>query len=623
MILDLYKSSGSPILRIGNGAVFSGFAPSAKKFLQRIKTEKTGEIKKISCVSDINDAIKAEIKDAFSVDFSDVKDAYIIKTENGELTVFAKSESAALYAAARIAAEDGIPAGLIYNYPSSEFRMLKLYLPSPENIPFFKSLIDISVHYGFNTVMLEVGGAMEYKSHPEIAEGWREYSKTASDHINKRGSNPNFPYKDEASYFFKNSIHCENGDGKVLTQDEVRELIDYCRGYCMEVIPEVPSFSHSDYLLTRHPELAERADDLYPDAYCPSNPESYKLLFDIMEEIIDVFKPLRMNICHDEAYSIGLCEKCRKKTAEELYVGDITKIHDFLAERGVRTMIWSDKLINSIDKTGTPWGGAFKEVRHPKTGELMETIAPTYNAIDKIPKDIQILHWFWSIDELAEENFIKHGFFTVFGNFEPLRIKNSVSRLKKGLSGAGVSNWSKVDEVHIQRNGIYMSLALAGSILWARKINEECPDENILAAANDLYRYRTKCAPYKAEIVHTYTKDIPFELYLDGYEVDSEKNTIGAYSVEYADGSRESFPMEFGKTLGYAYASRERRESNWCQSYEPDNRIMEPAYSCDYIFNGNKVYYKYAILSDREIKSVTLDVKAEHREFVEVKEIKI
>ena len=119
----------------------------------------------------------------------------------------------------------------------------------------------------------------------------------------------------------------------MLTKERVRELVQYCKERYLEVIPEVPSFSHSDYLLTRHHELAERQEDMYPDAYCPSNPESYRLLFDIMEEIIAVFAPKRMNIGHDEAYSIGLCEKCRTKDAATLYAEDIKKIYCFKRAR--------------------------------------------------------------------------------------------------------------------------------------------------------------------------------------------------------------------------------------------------------------------------------------------------
>ena len=249
---------------------------------------------------------------------------------------------------------------MVYNYPSENFRMVKLYPPSEENFGFFKEFVDLLCAYGFNTLMLEIGGAMEYKSHPEVNEGWIEYAKITSEHINGRGDNPHFPFKDENTYFFKNSIHCENAEGGVISQEKIKELVEYCKARHLEIIPEMPSLSHSDYLLTRHPELAERKEDIFPDCYCPSNEGSYELLFDLLTEVIEVFKPKRLNIGHDEFYSMCLCEKCRKKDPAELYADDIKKIHAFLKSKGVVTMMWSDKLIYMVDKTGTHWGGAEK-----------------------------------------------------------------------------------------------------------------------------------------------------------------------------------------------------------------------------------------------------------------------
>src|SRR5690348_17855116 len=58
--------------------------------------------------------------------------------------------------------------------------------------------------------------------------------------------------------------------------------------YYIDFIPEIPSLTHAYYLLTRHRELAEVPDAEWPDAYCPSAAGSYKLLFDVMDEMIEV-----------------------------------------------------------------------------------------------------------------------------------------------------------------------------------------------------------------------------------------------------------------------------------------------------------------------------------------------
>ena len=65
----------------------------------------------------------------------------------------------------------------------------------------------------------------------------------------------------------------------------------FVRQHHVEVIPEIPSLTHSYYLLTRHRELAEVQDAEWPDTYCPSEPKVYDLLFDVLDEYIGVMHP--------------------------------------------------------------------------------------------------------------------------------------------------------------------------------------------------------------------------------------------------------------------------------------------------------------------------------------------
>ena len=193
-----------------------------------------------------------------------------------------------------------------------EHRCVKVIIPARENITFFYELIDLMLHYGYNKLMIEVGGAMEYERHPEINEGWIEYCKKFTDY---QGQSVDVQHSKQWS---KNSIHMENGGGNFLTKKEVHDLVEYCKKCGIDVIPEVPCLSHCDYMLTRHPELAERAEDDLPDTYCPSNPGSYELLWDILDEVIDVFEPTTVQIGHDDIYSFCICDKCKGKDPARL-----------------------------------------------------------------------------------------------------------------------------------------------------------------------------------------------------------------------------------------------------------------------------------------------------------------
>ena len=612
MILDRFSNINN-IHTLSAGLKITGFDGVCVNLLKKSIAE-SGDVSKITACCEIPNEIKGRVEKTFGEAFSDSEDAYVIDFGK-EINVYGASKRALLYAAHNIAMRKSFGDGVVYNYPTEEFRMVKLYLPSEENFGFFKEFVDLLCAYGFNTLMLEIGGAMEYKSHPEVNEGWIEYAKITSDHINGRGDNPHFPFKDENTYFLKNSIHCENAEGGVLSQVKIKELVDYCKERGIEIIPEMPSLSHSDYLLTRHTELAERKEDIFPDAYCPSNEGSYELLFDLLTEVIQVFKPKRINIGHDEFYTIGLCDKCKGKNPAELYADDIKKIHAFLKSKGVVTMMWADKFIYTVDKKGKHWGGAEKEVYHPKTGEYKETVPATNKAIELVPTDIELLHWYWSMDGQAEKDFIARGFTVHFGNFEVFTAPDIKKRLDGGVSGMGMSNWSKVDQLHVQRNGIYFDIALAAMLMWQSDFDEDKTDENIEKASKSLLEYRSRYAKYRKDVVHTVNEGKDFVLFLDGLEVNTNENILGNYIVKFADGSEEKIPVEYGRTVGFSGVKREREDSDWRRCYETDRRLAEPMFSSALEFEGDKTWYRFAVLSDKEIESVRVDAdKVEVRE---------
>jgi hypothetical protein len=95
-----------------------------------------------------------------------------------------------------------------------------------------------------------------------------------------------------------------------------------------------------------------------------------------MEELIEVFGGEYFHIGHDEATfdDIGTCPRCEDEDPGELFVGDVIKLHDWLAERGMRTLMWGDMFLPGHN--GMKYG----------------TAALT----DELPKDILICDWHYS-----------------------------------------------------------------------------------------------------------------------------------------------------------------------------------------------------------------------------------
>lgn len=585
-------------------------------------------------------ALAARLRAELGADATEDPEAYAIVSEGDRIEVYAATGRGLLYGAAtlvRLSKEGFVPHGLLYNRPVCPVRGLKLYLPTRDGIAYFKRFVDMLCRFQYNAVMLEVGGAMAYERHPEINEGWVRYCAEMREYSGKtiRIQEQTFPW-------YKNSMHVENGGGSFLTQGEVRELVRYCKARFMDVIPEVPSLSHCDYLLINHPEIAERKNDPYPDTYCPSDERSYALLFDVLDEVLDVFEPKTVHVGHDEYYSIGLCERCKGKAAETLYADDLSRIHGYLAEKGVRTMIWCEKLIDAKDTSGKPWGGAERPMVSHVTGEPFgETIPPTYKAIDLVPRDVHMLHWYWQIDAAYDRLFLDRGMRLVYGNFDGPSFLNWKERLDAGALGGIISNWSETAEGNLQRNGILFSMAYSAFMFWRPDYEEgeyaAIADASFEALYRDKYRsLERRAAGAEAEagtayveIVHATDDFWPYRRFFDGIFLDENEYRIGAYTLVYADGSEAEAPICYGTNISGL-------ERNWTRAvpdddplskdgYKVDDSLLEAAYTTRPTQTPAGTYYRWILenpFPDKSVARVRLTVDDPAAANIFVKEVR-
>ena len=497
---------------------------------------------------------------------------------------------------------------------SMSHRCVKVYLPAREDIPFFREFVDLCAFYGYNYMMIEIGGAMEYKRHPEINEGWEEYCRKFQDYQGQSLDIQNAPC------WARNSIHMENGGGSFLLQEEVRELIVYCKAKGFSVMPEVPSLSHCDYFLYRHPELRERAADDLPDTYCPSNPECYRLLFELMDEVIDIFQPKIINIGHDEWMSVGLCEQCRHREPADILAEDVIRIHDYLADRGIQTAMWADKLINAIGKQGQTWGGSRRVITHQRTGAFLEEIPATYQAIDRIPKDIILYHWYWSLNSEWEDALLQRGFPVVLANFDGMAAKNWAMRENKGFLGINISNWSVLNQDHLQRNDVLFNLAFSANLLAS---GEEDFKAAALRAAHSLYNYRKQSMKWYLEIVHRTTLMKEHVMYVDGYMIDRADDYLGKYVVWLDDGSTMEIPLYYNLNVGTAQADFSRCETTDVDGLKCNSQLFEATYSCDLVDTEQGLFYRYAaeLPEKRRVQHVMLVQDSKYGDTIQLREI--
>lgn len=224
-----------------------------------------------------------------------------------------------------------------------------------------------------------------------------------------------------------------------------------------------------EYITYAHPEIAEleeASEDKEPDlriadmppskfyhhSYCPSNEKSYEIIFDIIDEIVEVVKPEHyVHMGHDEIYEIGLCPVCRDKDRSDLYAKHVNRMYDYLKKKGLGMMIWSDMLQPT-------------------------EIYLTHPAITKIPKDIVMLDFIWynRFDLDMEDHILPYGFNVIIGNMYSSHYPRFESRTaKKGMLGGEVSTWCRFDEYNFANKGKIFDLIYSAEILWSDTFNSD------------------------------------------------------------------------------------------------------------------------------------------------------
>lgn len=352
-----------------------------------------------------------------------------------------------------------IPFCFIEDSPRMNMRGVHVYLPEKNNIKGFKRIIDVFAYLKLNTLFIEVGGGMEYKRHPEINTGWEELCKNADSFP---GGSPNLQGSD---FYWKNSFHTELGGGSFISQEDVRDIVNYAKSLGFEVIPELQSLSHVYYMTAAHPDIAEIKEDPYPDTYCPMNEKSYSLYFELAEEVIDVFRPSMVSIGHDELRIMGICPKCKEKDGQDLLAMDINRLYDFYNNKGIKIAIWGEKLQIFTGFDGRVYGGnVIDEIdRYGRRWYMPET----YKAVDKVPKDILILDWYHMLNRNTEKYFSRKGFSHIFGNFRGSLFADFEQRSGLySLMGAEISTWCRADEHMLGINGLLYEISFSAAVLW-------------------------------------------------------------------------------------------------------------------------------------------------------------
>ena len=574
----------------------------------------------------------------FITDTSLSKNAYRLSITKNQTQIFAGDFRGFVMGAEafiKLTDSNGVRSANIDDAPAHPFRGIHIYLPGESQMEFARRFIKYLVSpMGYNTVIIEVAAGLLYESRPQINDVVKDALEKA-----RRGVWPPFP-------------HGVVAEGVALNKSLVREFIDYVKSYGLEVIPEVQSLGHVPYITMTYPEVAEvdenetvervdiRLEDavpskFYPHCYCPSNEKSYEILFDLLDEVIELFEPKEyVHMGHDEVYYLGLCPKCKGKPHSELLASDVNRIYEHLKNKGLKMMIWSD-MLQPVTKYQTS------------------------DAADMIPKDIICLDfiWYFHPDKDIEDNLLDKGFKVAIGNLYSSHFPRFESRIiKDGMIGGQISMWARTNEEKLQLGGKLYDIFMVAQMLWDDSYSHFCNicyDKIISSKMKELreslkgIKYPSSDKSAITSIIFENSYDLTDE-YLDKkplITVNGQFNsliishtlvegfstlpmtpseTIARYVLKYEDGKIEDIEIKNGVNIGFCNRRQNApikhklfRHYGYTATYETDgDEIVDK--------NGNIVtFYEYEhVLKDKKLLSIEFKTVPEFESEIFIKSIK-
>ncbi|HEX3007672.1 MAG TPA: family 20 glycosylhydrolase [Bacteroidales bacterium] len=217
-------------------------------------------------------------------------------------------------------------------------------------------------------------------------------------------------------YNYKFSSHPELRDKVALSKTEVKKIVKACKDAKIRVIPQINLLGHQSWagkvnnLLAVYPDFDEtphvkmpenyewpNADGLYCKSYCPLHPKVHKVVFDLVDEICDVFEADAFHAGMDEVFYIGhdSCSRCSGRDKAELFAGEVRLIRDHLAKEKRQLWIWGDRLIDGRTTGLGMWEASYNN---------------TFRAVDMIPKDVMICDWHYERADPTPVYFAMKGF---------------------------------------------------------------------------------------------------------------------------------------------------------------------------------------------------------------------
>jgi hypothetical protein len=183
-----------------------------------------------------------------------------------------------------------------------------------------------------------------------------------------------------------------------ITAAQARAIAEVCRQHNIRPIPEINCLGHQSWrentlaLLKKFPEFDESPSKLWNKeknpgckSWCTLHPDVTKVVFPMIDEVIEAFGADAFHVGFDEVFKIGdeTCPRCRGKDPAELYANEVIEFHNHIVgAKKIEMLMWGDRLLDGKAMNYGNWEGSGNG---------------TWLAADKIPKDIIVCDWHYEV----------------------------------------------------------------------------------------------------------------------------------------------------------------------------------------------------------------------------------
>ncbi len=197
----------------------------------------------------------------------------------------------------------------------------------------------------------------------------------------------------EVGYNFAFISRPELSSSGSVTLARAHELATAARSLGIRLIPQINCLGHQSWskttlpLLTKYPEFDETPGqfpgntNIYCRSWCPQHPEVNRVVFALVDELVDAFEADAFHVGMDEVFLIASehCPRCKGGDPAKLFAKAVNDLHGHIVgKRKLEMLMWGDRLLDAKAMKGGEW-------EYAKNG--------TAGAVDLIPKDIVICDW--------------------------------------------------------------------------------------------------------------------------------------------------------------------------------------------------------------------------------------